>query len=99
MRLLSVRLIISLIVGITVVSLVFSYYQVIAEKRALRSVLERRAELLGASLAGSCERPREVASAKEVKKIVERFGKRDYMRRIAIYDTQGNLVPATDGVT
>ena len=46
MRLLSVRLIVSLIVGITLVSLGFSYYEVVGEKRALRSDLERRAEIL-----------------------------------------------------
>ena len=45
MRLLSVRLIVSLIVGITLVSLGFSYYEVVGEKRALRSDLERRAEV------------------------------------------------------
>ena len=34
MRLLSVRLIVSLIVGVTLVSLGFSYYQVVEERRA-----------------------------------------------------------------
>jgi alpha,alpha-trehalose-phosphate synthase [UDP-forming] len=56
MRLLSVRLIVSLIVGITLVSSAFSYYEVLAEKRALRSDLERRAEMLAESLAGNVER-------------------------------------------
>ena len=52
MRLLSARLIVSLIVGITLVSLGFSYYEVVGEKRALRSELERRAEVLGESVVG-----------------------------------------------
>ena len=56
MRLLSLRLIVSLIVGITLVSSGFSYYEVLGEKRALRSDLERRAELFGESLAGNVER-------------------------------------------
>ena len=56
MRLLSVRLIISLIVGITVVSSGFSYYEVLGEKRALRDDLERRFEMLGESLVGNVER-------------------------------------------
>lgn len=99
MRLLSVRLIISLIVGITVVSLAFSYYQVIAEKRGLRSELERRAELLGESLAGNVERSWEVGSDKELQKIVQRFGKREYMLGVAIYDPQGKLVAVTPELT
>src|SRR5271167_1396438 len=56
MRLLSVRLIISLIIGITLVSSVFSYYEVLADKRTLRTDVERRDEVLGESLAGNVER-------------------------------------------
>ena len=56
MRLLSVRLILSLIVGITLVSSGFSYYEVLAKKHALRSEVERRDEILGESLVGNAER-------------------------------------------
>ena len=55
MRLLSVRLIVSLIVGITLVSLGFSYYEAMGERRALRHDLEQRAEILGESVAGNVE--------------------------------------------
>ena len=95
MRLLSVRLIISLIVGVTLVSLAFSYYQVVAEKRGLRTEVERRAELLGESLAGNVERSWEVGSDKELQKIVQRFGKREHMLGVAVYDKQGKLVAVT----
>jgi hypothetical protein len=44
-RLLSVRLIVSLIWGVTLVSLLSSYYEVRAEKRGLRRELELRAEV------------------------------------------------------
>jgi hypothetical protein len=47
MRLLSIRLIISLIVGITLVSLSSSYYEAVGKKRGLRRDLE--------SLAGNVE--------------------------------------------
>ena len=47
MRLLSLRLIISLILGITLVSLGFSYNQVVGEKRRQRGEQERRAGVLG----------------------------------------------------
>ena len=55
MRLLSVRLIVSLIVGITLVSCGFSYYEVLGEKRAMRNDLEHRAAMLGESLEGNVE--------------------------------------------
>jgi len=49
MRLLSARLIVSLIVGVTLVSLCTSYYQVVVLKRGLRKDLQHRAEVLGES--------------------------------------------------
>jgi len=100
MRLLSVRLIVSLIVGITLVSSGFSYYEVLTEKRALRSDLERRAEMLGESLVGNVERSWNSASdpersEKELRRLVQRFGNREHMLGVAIYDTQGTLVATT----
>ena len=95
MRLLSLRLIISLILGITLVSLGFSYYQVVGEKRDLRSELERRAEVLGESLAGNVERSWEVGSDAELQRLVQRFGNREHLLGVAVYDRQGKLVATT----
>ena len=96
MRLLSLRLIISLIDGITLVSSGFSYYEVLAEKRTLRSELERRAEMLGESLVGNVERAWNPAdkerSDRELRRLVQRFGKRENLLGVAIYDEQGTLV-------
>ncbi len=70
MRLLSVRLIISLILGITVVSSGFSYYEVLGEKRALRSDLERRAAMLGESLAANAEQSWSTGSGNALQRLV-----------------------------
>ncbi len=98
MRLLSVRLIVSLILGITLVSLGFSYYQVVGEKRRLRSDLERRAEVLGESLADNVERSWEVGSDRELQRLVQRFGNREHLIGVVVYDRQGKLVAATPGL-
>ncbi len=109
MRLLSFRLILSLIVGITLVSSGFSYYEVLGEKRALRSDLERRAELFGESLAGNVERAWSADSRKkadadktldqiqsnELQQLVQRFGNREHMLGVAIYDPRGQRVAVT----
>ena len=95
MRLLSVRLIVSLIVGITLVSLGFSYYQVIGQKRALRSDLERRAEVLGESVAGNVEKAWENGSERGLQRLVQRFGNREHMLGVAVYDRQGKTVAIT----
>ena len=100
MRLLSVRLIVSLILGITLVSLGFSYYEVLAEKRALRNDLERRADMLGESLVGNVERSWNTGSDpersdSELQRLVQRFGNREHLMGVVIYDQQGTLVATT----
>src|SRR5208283_3687522 len=100
MRLLSARLIVSLILGITLVSLGFSYYEVLAEKRALRSDLERRAEMLGESLVGNVERSWNTGSDpersdRELQRLVQHFGNREHLLGVVIYDRQNALVAAT----
>ncbi len=95
MRLLSVRLIVSLIVGITLVSLGFSYYQVVGEKRVLRSDLERRAEVLGESVAGNVEKSWETGSERGLQRLVQRFGGREHLLGVAVYDHQGKVIAIT----
>jgi trehalose-6-phosphate synthase len=98
MRLLSVRLIGSLILGITLVSLLSSYFEVSSEIRGQRRELERRAEVLGESLAGNIEPYLEKGSHKELQRIVERFGNRQHLSGIAIYNRQGEPLAITPGL-
>jgi len=95
MRLLSVRLIVSLILGIAVVSFAFSYYQVVGEKRALRSELERRSEVLGESLASNVEKSWQAGPDRDLERLVQRFGNREHLVGVAVYDRQGRLVVIT----
>jgi alpha,alpha-trehalose-phosphate synthase [UDP-forming] len=96
MRLLSLRLIISLIVGITLVSIGFSYYEVVREKRALRRELERRAEVLGESVAANVEKSwDEGGSERALQRIVQKFGNREHLLGVAISDRQGKVVAIT----
>lgn len=92
MRLLSVRLIVSLIVGITLVSLAFSYYEVVGEKRVLQNDLARRAEVLGESVAGNAEKSWESGSERGLQRLVQRFGSREHLIGVAVYDSQGKAV-------
>jgi cell division protein FtsL len=47
---LTLRLVLSLVLGLALVSLAFTYYQVRADKTQLRKDLDRRAEVLAESL-------------------------------------------------
>src|SRR4030081_293024 len=94
MRLLSARLIISLIIGVTLVSLCTSYYEVIVEKRALRRDLQRRAEVLGESLARNVERDLQ-RDTKILQRTVQRFANRENLAGLAVYDPQGHVIAVT----
>ena len=98
MRLLSVRLILSLIICITLVSLGFSYYQVIREKGALRSDLERHAEDLGESVASNVEKTWDSGSERSLQRLVQRFGNREHLLGVAVYDRQGKVMAITAGL-
>ena len=98
MRLLSTRLIVALFIGITLVSLAFSYNEVRTQKKGLRRDLERRAEVLGESLAGNIEPRLEKGSRRELQRIVERFGNREHLEGVAVFDTSGALLAVTPGL-
>jgi len=98
LRLFSARLIVSLILGITVVSLLSSYYEVVVDKRGLRKDLTHRAEVLGESLAGNVEKVWDKDSKRELERLVQRFGNREHLVGVAVYDENGNLMAATAGL-
>jgi trehalose 6-phosphate synthase len=86
MRILSLRLIMALILGMTLVSLASSWYQVRAEKDALRRDLERKAETLGESLAGNAESYLRNGDRSELEGMVQRFGNRDHLLGVGVYN-------------
>jgi len=94
-RLLTFRLTISLIIGITLISLFSSYYEVRSQKRALRRDLEHRAEVLGESLADKVEPSLKKGSRKELQTIVNRFGDREHLAGVAVYNPQGGYIAIT----
>ena len=98
MRLLTVRLTISLIVGITLISLFSSYYEVRFQKRGLRQDLERRAEVLGESLADKVEPYLKKGSSRDLQRIIDGFCNREHLAGVAVYDPQGESIAITRGL-
>jgi trehalose-6-phosphate synthase len=95
MRLLSVRLIVSLIVGVTLVSLCTSYYQVVMQNRVLRRDLERRAEVLGESLGRNVERDLARDTPQALQRTVQQFANREHLAGLAVYNPQGHPIAIT----
>ena len=97
----SLRLVFSLIVGVTVLSYLFALFQVRAEKRALRKELTNRAEILAESLEGNVEPLlllREKGSHRRLQTFVTEFGNRERVTGIAVLDTLGNTLAQTPGL-
>jgi trehalose-6-phosphate synthase len=89
---LSLRLIPILAIAITLVTFVVARNQVRSEKRGLRADLERRAEILAESLQETVEPVLQRGATSQLRRIVERFGNREHLVGIAIYDDDGKTL-------
>ena len=98
MKTLSLRLIIALILGVTVVSLGSSWYEVRTTKDALRQELDGKSETLGQSLAAEAELPLETGDRVRLENMVQRSSPRDHLLGIGIYGPDGRMLVATQGL-
>jgi hypothetical protein len=98
MRVLSVRLIISLILAITLVSVFSAYYQVRGERRNLRTDLDRRAAVLADSLAGNVQPNLENGSTQKLQQVVDRFTNREHLTGVAVFNEKLEPIAQSSGL-
>ena len=98
MRIVSVRLILSLLMGIAVVSLLFSYNQVSHQRHTLQLNLEEQARLEAESLEGKIAPVVQRGRTQELQRIAERYRAHERIAGLAIYDAAGKPLAATQGV-
>jgi len=67
----------------------------LVQKQSLRRDLQRRAEVLGESLARNVERELDRDSIQALQRTVQRFGNREHLLGLAVYDHQGRLIAIT----
>src|SRR6266852_957454 len=94
MRLLSARLIISLIIGVTLVSLCSSYYEVLVQKRGLRRDLQKSDAMIGDSLARNVERDLEKNALQTLHRTLQRSA-RENLAGLAVYGPEGRVIAVT----
>jgi trehalose 6-phosphate synthase len=99
MRILSWRLITVLVIGMTLVSLVSSWYETRTQKYALRSDLERKAGTLGESLAGTAELYLIQGDRAGLENLVRRFSDREHLVGIGVYGPDGSPLAVTPALT
>ena len=91
----SLRLTLSLVAAVTLVSVLFALYEVEADDRSRRTDLEKRAQVLAESLQETVQPLMANDSQADLQRIVERFGNRERLAGVVIYDTQGHPVVTT----
>ena len=94
----TLKLVLPLAVSVVCVSLLYAAYQVRTERRNLRNDLARRAATLAESLQESVEALSGRSNDKNLQRIVERFGQREHLLGVAIYDRFGTALAITPGL-
>src|SRR5215471_365821 len=95
---LSYRLILSLIIGVTAVSLVFVMYQTGAEMQAMKDDVERRALVLAESEQNPVETLLQSGSTHELQAVVDRFRNHEQLAGVAVYDAKDQPVAITSSL-
>ena len=95
MRILSWRLIAALVIGVTLVSLASSWYEVRSQKDALRAELERQAGALGDNLAGRAELYLQLGDRARLEQMVQQFSDREHLLGIGVYEPDGTPLVVT----
>ena len=95
----SVRLIVSLVFAITLVSVIFALYQVHADNQSKRQELCRRSQVLAESLRDTIELLPAGNSTQRLRQIVDKFGNHELLAGVAVYKNSGEpaLITATLG--
>ena len=91
----NLRIILSIVVVISILVLLFTFTQVQQEKKRLTIDLQRRSSLLGDTLRESIEPLLEKGPPARLQKIVEKFGNRERLAGMAVYDVKDKLIAAT----
>jgi trehalose 6-phosphate synthase len=94
MRSFRIRLILALIVGITVVSLASTYFEVLTHKHVLRAELTRRTTGIGNGLQPSLEQELTAGKAPQIGSQAQLLRTQNAALGLAVYDARGELVTA-----
>ncbi len=93
------RLVGALLVGITLISLGSTYFDVLTHKHSLSTDLERRTKWYGASVQPQIEQQMTMQHPEAVPQLLQKLRHYPDQPGLAVYDTHGQLVAASGNVT
>jgi hypothetical protein len=94
----TLRLIVSLVVTVGTVAAFSAFLQVRQERDQMRNEMERRARLLAEGLQETVAPLVQQRSSERLRKIVERFGNRERLAGVAVFDVNGDLLAGTNSL-
>jgi alpha,alpha-trehalose-phosphate synthase [UDP-forming] len=94
----TLKIVLPLTISVVVVSLLFAAYQVRTVKRTLRNELSRHAGTLAEGLQESVENLPDRGLDKSLQRLVDRFGQRERLKGVAVYDATGAVLAITPGL-
>src|ERR1700687_5218863 len=95
----TLKLVLPLAVSVISVSLLYGSYQIRTERRNLRNDLSHRSAVLSENLQESLEASPGRATDRNLSHIVERYGQREHLLGVAVYDTSGSVIAITHGLS
>jgi len=95
----TLKLVLPLAISVLCVSAVYTVYQVRTERRNLRNDLSHRSAVLAENLQESLESSSGRATDRSLNHIVERYGQREHLVGVAVYDADGKAIAITPGLS
>jgi trehalose 6-phosphate synthase len=92
------RLVAALLVGIVLISVASTYFDVLAHKHTLRTDLERRTQWYGAGLQPQIEQQMILGPVEALPRVLRRLRQYPDQPSLAVYDTQGQLLASTGDI-
>ncbi|MGB9469074.1 MAG: trehalose-6-phosphate synthase [Candidatus Acidiferrum sp.] len=93
------KLVVPLAVSVLIVSLLYGFYQVRLERRNLRNDLQHRAAVLAENLQENLESTPTRATDRTLGHLVEKYGEREHLLGVAVYDKTGRVIAITRGLS
>jgi alpha,alpha-trehalose-phosphate synthase [UDP-forming] len=96
----TLKIVLPLIISVVVVSLFYATYQVRTQKRMARTDLTRHAGDLAESLRENVEQVFDKpVPDKGLQRLVDRFGQREHLKGLVVYNANGAVLAATSGLS
>src|SRR5690349_6182949 len=95
---LALRLVWMLAVGLTLISMFFTWQQIRRDRRNMQQEVEHRAAALSGSLSDSLEPAIADRSKTQIQRALKRFSKSQHSVGVVVYDNDGKVIAQTPDV-